>query len=121
MRGWIERHGCRAWNPDDHCGDSPAGRPKPLARWLPATGGSPLRVGLADRSPVRCGCLPFGPRAARFGSARAPVGLGPRAPRRVRPEGLGDAHELARKLGGVPVPELEVFACARLNCILSSS
>jgi len=46
MRGWIERHGCRAWNPDDHCGDSPAGRPKPLARWLPATGGSLSGSGL---------------------------------------------------------------------------
>ncbi len=96
------------------CGDSPGGhRPKPPARWSLTQ-----RAG-ASRGRTCRSVPPSGPSRCQFAPARARVLLGSRAPCWVRPGGLGDAHELAPRLVGVLVPELEVFACARLYRILS--
>jgi len=62
-------------------------RPEPLACWLAATGGSRSRAGLRIVPPLRRRPFAFGPRAAQFASARAPVVLRARALRRRRPGG----------------------------------
>ena len=86
----------------------------PLACWLPCHGPEPLKDGLADRSPSPL--RPFAVRPSR-GPVRvgeSPCRSGPAVANRGAAGGLGDAHELARRLVVVLCPRAGGVAHARL-------